>query len=234
MSSDSSRTSLYVFDSNLNQVGKTDDVANGEHVKSVRFDGDIAYFVTFRQTDPLFTVDLSDPANPQILSELKIPGFSQYLHPFGEGLLLGFGVEADPHTGIINGLKLTMFNTTDKTNVTELSTKVFTDEFVTSPASYSHKSIFVDVENSIVGIPYSSFDDGIAHYVIFKYDAQTNEFVQCKDLTFTGILDEYFNYNASDYIRGLYVGDYFYVVTPQNIYSYKYKTFEDASSLSMN
>ncbi len=231
---DSMQTALYVFDSNLNQVGKTDDVAKGESVKSVRFDGDIAYFVTFRQTDPLFTVDLSNPTNPQILSELKIPGFSQYMHPFGDGLLLGFGREADPETGVTQGLKLTMFNTSDKTNVTELATKVFTDEFVTSPATYSHKAIFVDVENNIIGIPYSSYDDGVAHYVIFKYDAQTNEFVQCKDLTFTGILDQYFNYKAYDYIRGLYIGEYFYAVTPQNVYSYKYQTFEDASSLSLN
>ncbi|MEE0264679.1 MAG: beta-propeller domain-containing protein [Acutalibacteraceae bacterium] len=228
-------TALYVFDSNLNMVGKTQDVAPGERVKSVRFDGDTAYFVTFRQTDPLFTVDLSNPESPQILSALKIPGFSQYLHPFGDGLLLGFGQEADPDTGGTQGLKLTMFNTSDKTNVTELATTVFTDFYANSQAQYDHKAIFVDVKNSIIGIPYYTYNDGVIHYILFKYDTQTNSFSVCQEMQIPDTLDDiYYSLEDSHYQRGLYIGDYFYIVTPQNIYSYKYLTFEEVSSLSLN
>lgn len=211
-------TTLYVFDDELNIVGKTEDVANGESVKSVRFDEDTAYFVTFRQTDPLFTVDLSDPASPEILSELKIPGFSEYLHIFGDGLLLGFGREADPYTGVTEGLKLTMFDVSDKTNVKEIATRVFTSSEVYSEAEYDHRAVFVDEEKGIIGIPYISYSNGeeVSSYSIFEYDEEVNDFILIKDIELSDL----------SYARGLYIGEYFYIVTQDSIYTFDYKTFE--------
>lgn len=230
-SMDDSKTALYVFDSDLKIAGKTENVAEGEQVKSVRFDGDIAYFVTFRQTDPLFTVDLSDPYSPEILSELKIPGFSEYLHVFGDGLLFGFGREADTATGISEGLKLTMFDTSDKTNVTEIATRIFTDSDAYSNAEYDHKAIFVDEEKGIVGIPYWIYTDNgkEEYYTIFKYDAELKDFVQCQKIKIFDY-NEY-NYYETQYIRGLYIGDYFYVVTPEKIYTLDYTTFEQINEI---
>ena len=101
---------IKIFDSELKKVGEITNLARGERVYSVRFMGDTAYFVTFRQTDPLFSADLSDPTNPKILGELKIPGFSEYMYPYGDGLLLGFGMDADEYTGRTGDLKLSMFN----------------------------------------------------------------------------------------------------------------------------
>lgn len=232
--SNDTKTALFVFDNELNLVGKTEDVANGEHVKSVRFDGDIAYFVTFRQTDPLFTVDLSDPYAPTILSELKIPGFSEYLHIFGDGLLFGFGREADINTGRAEGLKLTMFDTSDKTNVTELATRIFTDNDAYSIAESDHKAIFVDIEKNIVGIPYQTYTDNgtQGYYAIFRYDNELKDFALCQRIC----VDDYYEYsylNTGDYIRGLYIGDYFYVVTPKEIYSFDYKTFEPINTVEI-
>ncbi len=232
----SEETALYVFDSNLELAGKTDDVAKDEQVKSVRFDGDIAYFVTFRQTDPLFTVDLSDPYSPKILSELKIPGFSEYLHPFGDGLLLGFGREADPDTGAREGLKLTMFDTSDKTNVTEIATRIFTDRGVSSSAEYDHKAIFVDEEKGIIGIPYFSYttENNESHYAIFEYDKEREDFVLCKDIilySIDGYNYEYNYYDHNEYTRGLYIDDYFYIISLDRIYSFDYNTFEFKSEL---
>ena len=226
-SSENTKTALYVYDTNLTLAGKTEDVANGEHIKSVRFDGDIAYFVTFRQTDPLFTVDLSDPYSPEILSELKIPGFSEYLHIFGDGLLLGFGREADTSTGLQEGLKLSMFDTSDKTNVTELATRIFTDSNAYSVAEYDHRAIFVDEEKSIIGIPYRIYvDDGIeGYYAIFKYDAELKDFILCQKIKTYGYHD--YNYYESQNTRGIYIGDYFYIVTPEKIYTLDYNTFEE-------
>lgn len=224
------KTALYVFDSDLNLTGKTDNVAKGEYVKSVRFDGDIAYFVTFRQTDPLFTVDLSDPSSPQILSELKIPGFSEYLHVFGDGLLLGFGREADIETGGAEGLKLTMFDVSDKTNVTEIATRIFTNSEAYSDAEYNHKAIFVDEENSLIGIPYLTYEHDdydystLYFYAIYEYDKENKDFILRKNIQ----LDEY---SGSEYMRGLYIDDYFYIVTSERIYAYDYNTFEQASAL---
>ena len=83
------RNSLFVLDEQLNIWGKIENLAEGETVQSARFLGDMGYFVTFRQTDPLFAVDLKDPAKPSILGELKVTVFSSYLHFYGTDLLFG-------------------------------------------------------------------------------------------------------------------------------------------------
>lgn len=231
--SSSKKTALYVYDKDLKLCGKTDDVAKGESVKSVRFDGDIAYFVTFRQTDPLFTVDLSNPKSPKILSELKIPGFSEYLHIFSDNLLLGFGREADITTGGAEGLKLTMFDISDKTDVTEIATKIFTSSDVYSPAEYNHKAIFIDKEKSRIGIPYTIYtNDGEQNYYsIFEYDAKNNEFKEINKLKLSP--NDYSEYFDNSYSRGLYIGDYFYIVTEDIIYAYNYDNFEPTGKLAI-
>ena len=82
-----------MLDGELQLIGEIRDLAPGVRPCIPRDSwGDTGYFVTFRQVDPLFSVDLTDPASPQIIGELKIPGFSEYLHPYGEGQLLGIGI----------------------------------------------------------------------------------------------------------------------------------------------
>lgn len=111
----------------LGEVGHVEDLGVGETVRSVRFLDDLAYVVTFRQTDPLYAVDLSDPTAPRVLGELKIPGFSEYLHPLGDGLLLGIGRDADESTGRDRGFKASLFDVSDPTAPVELDTVVRTD-----------------------------------------------------------------------------------------------------------
>ena len=94
----------------LQQVGRVSGLGATEEIKSVRFAGDVGYVVTFRLVDPLYVLDLSDPANPMEVGELKIPGFSRYLHPLSGGLLLGVGRDADPQTGWERGLQATLFD----------------------------------------------------------------------------------------------------------------------------
>ena len=91
--------SLYVLGLDLTVKGKIEGLAENEFIRSARLQGETGYFVTFRQTDPLFAADLSDPEHPEILGELKVSGFSEYLHVYGEDLLLGIGMEADEETG---------------------------------------------------------------------------------------------------------------------------------------
>lgn len=234
LNSSDTYTTLYVFDNNLNLTGKTENVAKGESVKSVRFDGNTAYFVTFRQTDPLFTVDISDPASPQILSELKIPGFSEYLHVFDDNLLLGFGREADPETGRSEGLKLTMFDVSNKTNVKEIATRIFTTDAAYSKAEYDHKSIFVDEENSIIGIPYTTYNDNgeTQYYSIFEYDKKHQDFILLKDIEISNSMYE--DYSYQNYSKGLYINDYFYIVTQDKVYTFNYENFEQKVTLTFN
>ena len=113
-------------DGTLAEVGHVDDLGLGERVQSVRFTGDTAYVVTFRQVDPLFAIDVSDPTAPRVLGELKIPGFSEYLHPVGDGRLLGIGVDADDQ-GVTTGAKVSLFDVSDPTRPVETSVLGFPD-----------------------------------------------------------------------------------------------------------
>ena len=105
-------SALTVFDAGdeLAEVGKVTGLGPTESIFAVRFLGDRGFVVTFRQTDPLYVLDLSDPAAPSVEGELKIPGFSRYLHPLGGGLLLGVGQDADPDTGRALGLQVSLFD----------------------------------------------------------------------------------------------------------------------------
>ncbi len=97
----------------LVQVGALEGLGVTERIHAVRFIGDRAYVVTFRQVDPLYVVDLADPTAPALRGELKIPGFSSYLHPIGDGLLVGVGYDADEATGATTGMQLSLFDVRD-------------------------------------------------------------------------------------------------------------------------
>ncbi|HHT17095.1 MAG TPA: hypothetical protein GXZ77_05200 [Papillibacter sp.] len=198
---------LYVLDENLNVMGSVTDLAPGEQVYSVRFDGPIGYITTFERVDPLFAVDLSDPANPQVLSALKIPGFSQYMHVFGENRLFGLGMDADPETGRTTGMKLVMFDTTDKTDVTVYHELLLGDRY--SPALYNHKAILISPAKKLIGFP---VDNG---YAFYGYDDTTGFYrlLQTDSAQWT--------YNS----RGLYIGDYVYIVSSDDVSVFNIHTF---------
>ena len=105
-------TVLQLRDGELKPVGRVGNLGRGEDVYAVRFLGEIGYVVTFRRIDPLYTLDLSDPERPRLLGELKIPGYSAYLHPLGGDLLLGVGQEATL-AGMRVGTQLSLFDTSD-------------------------------------------------------------------------------------------------------------------------
>ena len=191
----SQTTGLYVLDSGLNIVGKVDDLAPGERVYSARFDGDTAYFCTFRNVDPLFAVDVSDPTAPTVLSALKISGFSEYLHPWSSGRLFGFGREADEETGWSEELKLVMFNTEDKTDVTAKHTLVMDDCWY-SEALYDHKAFFIDGAKNIIGFV------GDSDYYIYSYDDAEGFRLVCR-----------FDFGTwPGSVRGFWIGENAYIV----------------------
>ena len=118
--SSSELTVFTVGDDALQELASLQGLGPNEQIYAVRFLGDRAYVVTFRQIDPLFIIDLSDPAEPRVAGELKIPGFSAYLHPLGDGLLLGVGQDADPRTGRPLGPQATLFDVSDPAAPTSL------------------------------------------------------------------------------------------------------------------
>ena len=199
--------SLYVLDENLSVCGSIRDIASGETIQSARFMGDIGYFVTFRNMDPLFSVDLSNPQNPKILGELKVTGFSSYLHFYGDNRLLGVGEEIDEKTGEYYGIKLSMFDTSNNKNVTEENKYVLKNMYDCS-LLYDYKSVMIDPEKNVLGF----ICDG--NYMIFTYD-QKKGFKN----VFTQPLpnESYYSYNSA---RGCYVKDTFYLIMDEEIQIY--------------
>lgn len=145
------RLSVLDTDGTLDQVASLGGMGIGEQVQSVRFLDDIAYLVTFRQVDPLYAVDLSDPLAPRLLGELKIPGFSEYLHPVGEGLLLGVGRQVDPSSGMDQGLKISLFDMADPTRPAEIDQIVLPETW--SEVSNDHRAFLWDPTRRQAVIP---------------------------------------------------------------------------------
>lgn len=214
---------LYILDSDLKAVGAIEDIAENETIYSVRFDGDIGYFVTFKEVDPLFSVDLSNPSNPTILGSLKIPGFSEYMHPFKENLLLGLGKEATEN-GETTGLKLSMFDTSDKGNISEIN-KLVIEDYKYSYSFYNHKSITVDSNKNLISFP------AINDYVIFQYSKEKG-FTEKGKITFETEDDD--NYIYEDNIRGIYINNFLYLCSKSWIKVYSLENFNEVSSCNFN
>ena len=135
----------------LTEIGSVDGLGETEQIYSVRFMGDMAYVVTFRQTDPLYTVDLSDPTNPQVVGELKILGYSAYLHPVGEGLLLGIGQDATD-TGQVQGTQVSLFDVSDPANPTRID-QVTLSEGSNSQVEYDHHAFLFWEPTGLAMVP---------------------------------------------------------------------------------
>ena len=151
----SARLTVLDTDGALDEIGHLDGMGIGEQVQSVRFLDGVAYVVTFRQTDPLYAIDLSDPRAPQLLGQLKIPGFSEYLHPVGDGLLLGVGRQVDPDTGMDEGLKISLFDVADPARMTEIDQIVLPT--ASSEVSFDHRAFLWDPTRSHAVIPVEGF-----------------------------------------------------------------------------
>ena len=164
-----STNQLYLFDEKLKATGKLEDIAPGEEIYSARYLGDKAYFVTYRNMDPLFAVDLSDDTNPKILGELKITGFSEYLHFWGEDKLVGIGYETDPDTGAQEGLKITMFDISDPADLKEIKTLVLKNVDY-SQALYNYKSVLVDADENLLGFTTEDYGSNRLDYLLFSWE----------------------------------------------------------------
>lgn len=205
--SSSQSNAVYVLDANLKTIGKIEDLAKNEQIYSARFLGDTGYFVTYEQTDPLFSVDFSDPENPKILGKLKIPGFSEYLHFYSDNLLLGIGMDTDEN-GITNGVKISMFDISDPSDVKEVS-KYTLDQYYYSDVFSDYRAALVDPEKNLIGFPLSGSAN---QYVILSYD---------KDQGFQVQMQEEVNGNSYLGTRGVYANEKFYVINGNAIEAYR-------------
>lgn len=147
---------VFVLDGEMETVGTLDDLAPGEKIYSARFMGDRAYLVTFKQVDPLFVIDMSEPTNPHVLGKLKIPGYSNYLHPIDETHLIGIGKDAEVgknDNAYYLGMKLAIFDVSDVENPKLMHSLVVGDRGTDSPALYDHKAFLFDKEKELMVLP---------------------------------------------------------------------------------
>lgn len=226
--SGSQTNNVYVLDQNMEIVGKIDNLAEDESIYSARFMGNTGYFVTYRQVDPLFSVDFSDPAHPKILGELKVSGFSEYLHFYGENRLLGIGWETDPETGATKGLKLSMFDVSDPADVKEVD-KLVIKNIDYFPGEYNYKALTVSPEKNVIGLAASSYESSgtVNSYMVFSYDEKEGFLT---DLTYG--LQEGGDVSAEE-VRGVYADDTFYVADGNNVTAFNMgKGYEKIAELA--
>lgn len=148
---------IYVLDSGMKMVGKLEDLAPGEKIYSARFMGNRAYLVTFKKVDPLFVIDLTDAQNPKVLGKLKIPGYSDYLHPYDENHIIGIGKEAaeaeEGNFAWYQGVKISLFDVTDVENPKEVSKLNIGDRGTDSYALHDHKAFLFSKDRNLLVLP---------------------------------------------------------------------------------
>jgi len=153
----SPKNHVYVLDMNLTIVGRLEDLAPGETIHSARFMGGRCYLVTFRKIDPLFVIDLEDPRNPMVLGQLKITGYSDYLHPYDENHIIGIGKETvaadEGNFAWYQGVKISLFDVSDVENPMEIDKYEVGDRGTNSPVLSDHKAFLFDKSKNLLVIP---------------------------------------------------------------------------------
>jgi len=230
-----SRNNVYVLDASLGIVGRLEGLAPGEHIYSARFMGERAYLVTFQKIDPFFVVDLSIPSAPRVLGYLKIPGYSDYMHPFDEDHIIGLGKDAVPakegNFSWYQGVKLSLFDVVDVERPIELDRQVIGDRGTESEALHDHKafSFFaskgllvlpvalarIDPSKYPEPIPPSAYGDLVWIGALVYRVSLEDGFVLLGNITHaSGDEDLYMSSWGLAVRRSLYIGDYLYTISP--------------------
>lgn len=249
-----SANNLYILDENLKQVGQLEDLARGERIYSVRFMNDRIYIVTFKETDPLFVIDGTNPKQPKVLGELKIPGFSNYLHPYDENHLIGFGHDTkvmarkgDGNQPIIltDGVKLSIFDVSDLANPKEKFSKIIGGRGTYSPLNHDHKALLFDKKKNLFAFPITVYEnvktksefesDSIFKFQgAYVYNINLEKGISLKTKIShqdpKATYDEWENSIA----RVIYIGDTLYALSPNKISSYDLISYQEKGKLKLS
>ncbi|MFH1111962.1 MAG: beta-propeller domain-containing protein [Patescibacteria group bacterium] len=196
---------VYILDSSLKITGSVKEMGQGERIYSVRFVGDMGYVVTFRQTDPFYVLDLSNPQKPELKGELKIPGFSSYLHPLGTNRILGVGQESGK-------VKLSLFDVSDPTNPVEKD-KYSLDDYW-SEVSQTHHAFLQDAKHNVFFMP-----GGKGGYVFSYQDDKLALTTAVSEITAR---------------RALYLNDYLFIVGNEKLVVLNENTWLKINELDLN
>lgn len=242
-----SKNHLFILDNKLQQLGAVKDLAPGEKVYSARFMGEKAYVVTFKQVDPLFVIDVANPKKPTVLGELKIPGFSNYLHPLDDTHLIGIGYDTeqryDAYTKrnftVTTNMKMSLFDVSDFKHPKEQSTVKIGGKGSYSDVQYNPKALFRNKEYNYFGFPVVLYDAGTGDEIVYKgQGAQIYEITAGKGIVLKGNIinkskgDPYENWEQLVQ-RVVYIDDALYTVARNEVKSYQLKDFKPLDTLTL-
>ncbi len=236
---------LFIYDENLNLIGKVEGLAEGERIYSARFMKERIYIVTFKQVDPLFVIDASDPQNPTVKGELKIPGFSNYLHPYDEDHIIGFG----HNTKVVNhkhsrepviqtdGIKISIFNVKDMRSPKEIHTKIIGGSGTHSPLNYDHKALLFDSSKNLFAFPLQMYNENTGGYLFngaHIYHITMEDGLQLiEEISHVDVSDLYQSPWDQEIHRLIYIDDHLYSFSNSNIVAHEMRTYEQISAIEI-
>ena len=204
---------IYTLNQELEIIDSLTGLAEGEQIYSTRFMGERLYMVTFRQVDPFFVIDLSNPDNIKELGKLKIPGFSRYLHPYDENTIIGIGRQAT-ETGRTQGLKISLFDVSDVEHPAEIAKWVSEERYASSTAEYEHKAFLFSKEKELLVIPaYNYKYRGDGNQDETSYNGAMVFKITKDDIEMRGIIDHSLGkaeYYSPQVERSLYIEELLY------------------------
>jgi inhibitor of cysteine peptidase len=249
---ETTKNHVYVLDMGLNIVGSLEDLAPGETIYSARFMGERGYLVTFKQVDPLFVIDLSDPNNPRELGYLKVTGYSDYLHPYDETHIIGIGKETTDagEFAWYQGVKISLFDVSDVNNPQEIDKLEIGDRGSDSPVLWDHKAFLFDRARNLLVMPIleakvdvTQYPDGVPSWAYgepvwqgaYVFDISVDDGLQIRGrITHIDDLSEleegyYYYYSPFAVERSLYIDDVLYTISQAKI---QMNNLEDASYIN--
>jgi len=242
--SETNTNNLYVLNENLETIGKVEGLAKGEKIYSVRFMENRAYMVTFVETDPLFVIDLSNPEEPIVLGELKIPGYSKYLHPYDENHIIGFGenTRTNEYGGVVtDGMKMALFDVSDPTNPKELHAVDIGEKGTYSEILNNHKALLFSKEKNIIAFPVSISEEAGLYRtklkfqgaIVYGLDLETG-FNLKGTIAHQQIENGYIDYDYTKEVeRIIYIKDSLYTLSEGLIKSTDMNTMEEQGILEI-
>ena len=242
--SETNTNNLYVLNENLEIVGKVEGLAKGEKIYSVRFMQNRAYMVTFVETDPLFVIDLTDPTNPTVLGELKIPGYSKYLHPYDDSHIIGFGenTRTNEYGGVeTDGMKMALFDVSNPNEPKELYSVDIGERGTYSELLNNHKALLFSKEKNIIAFPVSiSEETGVYRTklkfqgaIVYGLDLEKGFELKGK-ISHQEIEEGYLDYDYKKEVeRIIYVNDSLYTLSQSLIKATDMNTMEGQSELKI-
>ncbi|HEY4699622.1 MAG TPA: beta-propeller domain-containing protein, partial [Nitrososphaerales archaeon] len=249
---------VYILNQKLETVGTLEDLAPGEQIYSARFMGAKGYLVTFKNVDPLFTLDLSNPQAPKVLGKLKIPGYSNYLHPFDANHIIGIGKDTveskQGDFALYQGVKVSLFNIADVNNPKEVSQLIIGDRGTDSAAlSDPHAFLFGSRNGPMVfpileakifpeKYPQGAPPEAYGEYVFqgaYVLQVDATKGISLKG-TITHIGDPdvflksgYYMFSSSEIVRSLYIGETLYTISSERMQANNVDTLKLISSITL-